>query len=77
MPRGIAKSQAGKLNARQARELAKRVETERPGWRAQPFPIAQGLAVVYVTDPDGIKRTLRRAEDWVVWDWRTAHDRPD
>lgn len=65
MPRGIARTEPGRLNGRQARELARRIRAAIPGARAEAYHIAQGLAGVEVTI--GSRRYRIRSEaEWAA-----------
>ena len=68
MPRGIAKTTPGRMNAREAKALAKRIEQEHPGYRASVFNIAQGLARVDVQTPHGTV-IVRNEKDLKELEW--------
>lgn len=68
MPRGIAKTTPGRMNANEAKAMVKRIESEHPGYRASVFNIAQGIAVVEVHTPHG-KVTVRSENDLKELDW--------
>ncbi len=70
MPRGIPAVESGRLNARQARELAKEVELARPDLSADVFKVAQGLAVVEVrakAPPRDVVAKLSSRQAWEAW----------
>lgn len=66
MPSGTHTTEPGRLNMRQARDLAYRIQQALPGWRVSPLSVAQGLATVELTGPGPTfeKHTVRSEEDW-------------
>lgn len=69
MARGQPRTESGRLNAREARELAKEVAAS-TGLSCRLFTVAQGLAIVEVRQRDSpysLITKLRSHEDWEQW----------
>lgn len=52
------------MNGRSAHALAREIRAQVPEWTARTVSIAQGVAVVEATMPDGTKVRIRSEKEW-------------
>lgn len=79
MPRGIARTEKGRLNSREAKTLARAIMEAHPDLDARPISVAQGLAVVELrrrTQPYDLVSRVRSQEDALSRGWikEATHD---
>ncbi len=69
MPRGEFRTTPGKLNSREAKEIANEIQAARPKLTVRPFHIAQGIYIIELREggPKFQLWVIHNRQEWEKW----------